>query len=274
MIIFDVIQPTLGQSPLPRVSPFGSAGRGPGVDRLAFRVSTQISGTPARPVTAGDVLRHHREYRKAFPRTGITMAADALRRSDVATAVRTQPCSVDVRSCDELSFVLSVGIPASRIVLRDDGITAAPLRRAVNAGVGRLVLGCCQQVAVLAACGAHTPPVLVDVTTDCASDTIAAVLGRPQLELVGLHARLTPGEHRTAYAPRVARMIAEMAHLRCAHGTILTRVSLAGGEVLSDETVSAGVLRGLAADLEDTIDDACARYRFPRPAVILAPVYP
>ena len=220
---------------------------------------------------ARDVLRRYRDCRTAFPGTGITCAAEALRQPDVATAVRKRGPLVDVHSCEELAFVISAGIPPRRIVMHDDGITAAPIRRAVNAGVGRLVLGCYRQVAVVAAGGRQSPPILVDVTTDGAGDTIAAVLARPHLDLVGLHVRLASDADRTAYAGTVARMIAQMAHVRREHGVILTRASMAGGEVLSNRTTAMAVLRAVAAELEDAFDDACTQYRFPRPALILAP---
>jgi diaminopimelate decarboxylase len=212
----------------------------------------------------------HRDYRRAFPGTAFTLAAAALRQSDVARAVKRRRQVVAVHSCEELDSVLSAGIPPSRIVMHDDGITAAPIRRAFNAGTGRLVLGCCQQVSVMAACAGRPPRILVDVTTDCADRTIAAVVARPRFELIGLHAALAPDAHLGAYADTAARMIATMSHVRREYGTIMTRVSLAGGEVLSDGTVPASVLRWMSADLQDALDEACGRYRFPRPALILA----
>jgi diaminopimelate decarboxylase len=218
------------------------------------------------------VLRHYRDYRKAFSWAAITCSAEDLRQPEVATGLRKRGHSVDVRSCEELNSVMSAGVPASRIVMHDDGVTAAPIRCAVNAGVGRLVLGCREETAALAGRADRSQRVLVDVTTDCTGDTIAAVLGHPRLNLIGLHARLTPEAPLPAYADTVARMIAQMASIRREQNVILTRVSLAGGNVLSDRTAATSAMRGLAAELEDAFDDACARYRFPRPALVLAPL--
>lgn len=273
MTIFDVLHSTREAGVSPHDAALRDGYRRQVADQLNIPDSMASADVAARSAIGRDVLRHYRDYRKAFSWAGITCAAAALRQPEVATAVRKRGQSVDVRSCEELTFVLSAGVPAPRIVMHDDGITAAPIRCAVNAGVGRLVLGCCQQqVAVLAGCAGRSQRVLVDVTTDCASDTIAAVLGRPRLNLIGLHARLTPEAPLTAYADTVARMIAQMAHIRREQDIILTRVSLAGGDVLSDRTAATGVLRGLAAELEDAFDDACARFRFPRPALVLAPL--
>jgi len=123
---------------------------------------------------------------------------------------------------------------------------------------------------VAAARAGRPQRVLVDVTTGCACDVIGAVLERPRLNLIGLHARVAPEATATAYAAEVTRMIARMAGIRREHDVILTRVSLAGGGLLSDNGAAASDLRGFAEELEDALDDSCARHRFPRPAMILA----
>jgi len=236
-------------------------------DRSRLRRASR-SSSPMR-----DVLGHYRAYRAAFPTAAISCAGQALWQPEVAAGVKKRGYSVDVHSCDELDVAVSAGIPVSRIVVHDDGITAAPIRRAVGAGVGGLVLRCCQQVGVVSACGGRPPLILVDISADCADATIAAVLGRPQLNLIGLQARLSSGAHRWACAETVTEVIALMAHVRREHGVILARVSLVGGEVMADCAATTSVLRELANELDDAFDDACARYRFPRPALMLAPRY-
>jgi diaminopimelate decarboxylase len=226
---------------------------------------------PRDGAAPAEVLRHYRAYRKAFSWAGITCDAESLRRPEVAAQLRTWVYSVDVRSRDELAFVSSTGVPASRMTLLDDGITTEPIRCAVDAGVGRLVLGCRhRQVEVVAAWARRPQRVLVDVTTGCACDTIGAVLERPRLNLVGLHATVAPEASATAYSAEVTRMIARMARIRREHDVILTRVSLAGGGLLSDVGAATSDLRGFALELEDAFDESCARHRFPRPAMILA----
>ena len=209
-----------------------------------------------RPLAARDVLHRMGQYRRAFPGCSITCPAAVLNSSDVADAVRDRGQLVDVRSRAELAFVTVLGVPASRLVVHDDGVTAAPLRCAARVGVGRVVLGCPQQVPVLAqAVARRRQPVLVDTTTALADCTAAAAAAEPRLDLVGLHAEL----------------IARMAHVRHHWGVILVRVSLSGGSVLCDPDAPVGALHRLAAGLEDAFDDACARARFPRPALTLAP---
>jgi diaminopimelate decarboxylase len=179
--------------------------------------------------------------------------------------------TVDVCTYGELDLALALGIPAARIVMHDDGRTAAPIRCAVNAGVGRLVIGCTEQVKVLASCVQRPQRILVDVTTDRADAAVAAVFACRRLDLIGLHARLTPTADLADYAVSVAQMVIRMARIRRQHDVILTRVSLAGGDALSGATAGVDDLRTLAAALEDIVDDVCARVRFPRPALILTP---
>ncbi|GAB7069401.1 hypothetical protein [Mycolicibacterium hodleri] len=243
----------------------------PALDDVASPAGGFLADRTTKPVTAQDVLRRYRQYRAVFPRTGITVAAQALRLPAVAEAVKKRGHSVDARSCEELVLALATGIPAQRIVMHDDGITAAPIRRAVNAGVGRLVLTCCRQVGVLEACVGRPPRVMLDVTTDCVDDAVDAVLARPRIDLIGFQARLRRDACRSAYAETAVEMISRMAHVRRERGVILTRISMSGGAILSDRTTAPCVLRELAAELDDAFDDACARYHFPRPALTLAP---
>ena len=218
-----------------------------------------------------DALGRLTLYRKAFRGAAITCPAEVLWQPDVAAAVKKHGHTVDVHSYGELDFALSLGIPAARIVVHDDGRTAAPVRCAVNAGVGRIVIGCSGQVKVLASSVNRSQRVLIDVTTEGADATVAAVFACRRLDLIGLHARLTPTADLVDYTVSVAQMVIRMARIRREHDVILSRVSLAGGDALSGATVGVGELRTLAAALDDIFDDVCARCRFPRPALILTP---
>ena len=220
-----------------------------------------------------DIVRWYSLYRKAFPWAGITCPAEAVRVPAVAKWVKKHGYAIDVRSSDELTLAISADIPPARIIMHDDGATAGPIRRAVNVGVGRFVISSSQQIAVLASCAQRPQRVLIDVTTDQARDAVNVVLARNRLNLIGLHFRLVPEAAQIArYADVVGRMIAQMAQIRRDYGVILTRVSLAGGNGLSGRTPGAIDLPELAAAIEDAFDHDCARYRFPRPALVLAPL--
>ena len=64
-------------------------------------------------------------------------------------------------------------------------------------------------------------------------------------------------------------MIAEMEHIRHDHGLVPTRLSLGGGRAVppGDWAVQ---LPQLATEIDESLDDACATLRFPRPMVVLS----
>jgi diaminopimelate decarboxylase len=125
---------------------------------------------------------------------------------------------------------------------------------------------------VLAHCTQKPRWVLVDVTT--ADGRVAeGVLECAGLRLIGLHLRMESSSPTAdCYAAAVGQLIAQMAHLRRQIGVLLTRVSVAGAGALSPSPLTSRSLVALDAAIEDAIDDACARHRFPRPVLVLAPV--
>ena len=195
-------------------SRFDSAGW-PGKDRHATKLSIVPEGKADDDIAdlsrtartdQPDIVRWYLLYRKAFPWAGITCPAEAVRLPAVAKWVKKHGYAIDVRSSDELTLAISAGIPPARIVMHDSGATAGPIRRAVNVGVGRFVIGSSQQIAVLASCAQRPQRVLIDVTTDQAHDAVNAVLARNRLNLIGLHFRLVPEAAQTAsyFAPKKA----------------------------------------------------------------------
>ena len=65
-------------------------------------------------------------------------------------------------------------------------------------------------------------------------------------------------------------MITELAMIRRSHGAVLTRLGLGGGRAVpsGDWTIE---LPEIAAQIDESLDDACATLRFPRPLVVLSP---
>jgi diaminopimelate decarboxylase len=271
--VFDLVHPTRTNA-VTRYQPAhdrDGAYAGTGRLRVADTALLADDSELRRAADPVAVLHRIRRYQELLPGTAITCPGEALRASGVALAVKKRGHAVDVHCTDELSLALSAGIPAARIVLHDDGVTAAPIRCAVSAGVGQLVIACCQQVSVLAGCAKRPQRVLADITADSAEAIAAAIFERRRLDLVGLHSTLTSAASPAEYADAVAAMVAHMAWIRVKHNVILTRVSLAGGDLLSGGDAGTADLRALAAALEDALDETCARFRFPRPALILAP---
>jgi diaminopimelate decarboxylase len=217
------------------------------------------------------VLRRCSLYQKAFPGAEVTYPVAALRLPAVAHWVRRHGRAVEVHSSDELERAVSAGIQPVRVVMLRGDATASPLRRSVNIGVGRFVVSSASQVALLASCAQRPPRVLVNVTSDLAEGTIENVVAQNRVNLIGLHNQLSNDVIDDAsLAEVVGRMIAQMAQIRRHHTLLLTRLSLAGGGAVFGADYRAR-LRRLDNVIEDAVDDSCARWRFPRPLIVLSP---
>ena len=58
--------------------------------------------------------------------------------------------TVDVANADELDRAIAAGIDPMHIVMHPQGRAAAPIRRAVNAGAARFVVGSSPQIEIIA----------------------------------------------------------------------------------------------------------------------------
>jgi hypothetical protein len=213
-------------------------------------------------------LRRCAVYRKALRGAAISYPAGILWMGPVASWVKRHGVSVDVATVDELDRAVAEGISPPRMVMHCADATARPIRLAVNAGVGRFVVHSGQQVALLASSAQRPQRVLVDVTTQSGDVLAAEVMSRQRLDLIGLHCRLGGADRATAL-DSVREMVAQMSWIRWKYGVILTRVSLAEFHA-TELGCDRSYLRGVSEDLDEAIDDACARCRYPRPALVLA----
>ncbi len=210
-------------------------------------------------------LRYCAMYRKAFRGSAVSYPADVLRFDAVADWIRNHGLTVDVASPDDLDRVRRADIKASQVVMHCHDADSVSLYRA---GFARFVVDSREQIAALADNPlARTQRVVVDATSS--HDLASEVVEHRRLLLVGVHYRLddtNPGELANA----VVAMIARMAWIGRKHALILTRLSL--GDV-GVERVDADVrsLRRVAQLIDESVEDGCIRYRFPRPALTVSP---
>jgi diaminopimelate decarboxylase len=117
---------------------------------------------------------------------------------------------------------------------------------------------------------AHRVPVGFRFDSNESDTAIAAVLDHEWLNLVGLHCEVGSQDHDfVSYPAAIGHMIAEMTHIQRNHRVLLTRLGLGGGRAVpsGDWLVE---LPHLAAQIDDSLDDACGTLRFPRPLVVLS----
>jgi diaminopimelate decarboxylase len=229
--------------------------------RLASRFDFGVAPTI---IDDSDTPHVYARYREVMPGIGIVCPAERLQTADTARWVRKHGLTVAAYSSSQLALAISVGIKPSRLMMFCDRAQWGPIRCAVNAGVRQLVVDSCEQVAILEHFTQRRQQVLVDLSTDCADDAIAASCESDRLALVGLHFQLgsqSTGAHQ--YAVAVDAMVAQMVRIHRRRGILPTRLSLAGPVWNSPRVV--------AAVIEPAIEDSCARHHFPRPSVAFAP---
>jgi diaminopimelate decarboxylase len=249
--------------------------------------------TPS-PTRDEEELRRCKIYRKSFPMTEIALPATALRNRGIAKWVRDHRATIDVRTGEELATALAAGVRLQRLTLYADALSESELHAAVNLGVGRVVVASVHHIELLRSGVAkraqdvvirmtdfNTPVLAIAGVADRVpvgfrfdsneSDTaIAAVLDHEWLNLVGLHCEVGSQDHDfVSYPAAIGHMIAEMTQVRRNHRVVLTRLGLGGGGAVpsGDWLVE---LPQLAAQIDDSLDDACGILRFPRPLVVLS----
>ena len=247
------------------------------------------------PLTAEDEdLQRCKIYRKSFPMTEIALPATALKNRAIAKWVRDHRMTVDVHSGEELATAIAAGVQLQRLTLYADALSESELRAAVNLGVGRVVAASVQQIELLRSTVAkraqdvvirmtdlNTPVLAIAGVGDAlpsgfrfdsneSDAAIAAVLDHEWLNLVGLHCEVGSQDHDfVSYPAAIGHMIAEMTQVRRNHGVILTRLGLGGGRAIPSGDWAVQ-LPQLAAQIDDSLDDACGTLRFPRPLVVLS----
>ncbi len=228
-------------------------------------------------------------YRKSFSMTEIALPAAALRNQAVAKWVRDQGLIVDVHTSGELATAITAGIHPVRMTLYADGLSHPDLLAVAMLGVGRIVVSAVDEIELLGSVVARRNQGVVvrmtDVNMPQISDSvqcgfpfgtiegrkaIRAVVESEHLNLVGLHCQVGSHEHDfISYPAAIGHMIAEMTQIRRQHGVVITRLGLGGGRIVPSGDCRHE-LAELAVQIDESLEDACATMRFPRPLIVLS----
>jgi hypothetical protein len=224
-------------------------------------------GLDAKPLALIDeaiALRRCAMYRNVFRGIAIGYPAEAIRLDAIARWMRRERVTVDVASADDLDWAVLAGIHPSHIVVH--GLDEAERLTALDSGVGRFIVDSAEQMAMLCACVTRPQAVLLDVTDAC--------LDRPltvdrRVKFRGLHYR-ADGAGITGLAEIIFAMIGELASISRKWGGVLSRVSV-GDVDLTDCDADPRSLRRVAQTIDEVVEEACIRFRYPRPALTLSP---
>ncbi len=271
--------------PFPRTAVFDgprlAAVGGVAVDELAA-----AWGTPLYVLDRRELVARMRAYRRAFgDDVTVVYAAKALCVVGLLQLVAADGLGVDVTSAGELRTAERAGFPMARVVFHGNNKSHGELADAVRLGVGRIVVDSLAELERVAALGERrgdpvavllrvTPGIAASthefiatghddvkfgfpLSTGMALDAVAAALGRPGVDVRGLHchigSQITATGGFEAAAAALCRLRADV-HACCA--TILDELNLGGGlgiaytrddEVVSIDDYARGLLGAVRA---------------------------
>ncbi|MFH0242376.1 diaminopimelate decarboxylase [Streptomyces sp. HK10] len=216
-------------------------------------------GTPAYVLDEDDFRARCRAWRDAFgDEADVFYAGKAFLCRAVVRWLTEEGLNLDVCSSGELATALAGGMPAERIALHGNNKSAAEIERAVEAGVGRIVLDSFQEIArvahiaerlgrrqrvqirVTVGVEAHTHEFIATAHEDQkfglaladgqAAEAVRRVLKLDSLELVGIHSHIGSQIFDMAGFEVAARRVVQLlSEVRDEHGAELPEIDLGGG---------------------------------------------
>jgi diaminopimelate decarboxylase len=269
---------------------------GLGVDALA-----EEHGTPLYVVDGDELRARCRAYVDAFGADRVIYAAKAWPTTAILQVVAAEGLLVDVASGGELHTALAAGVDPSRIVLHGNNKSVEELERALEVGVGRIVVDAMEELdrldALARARGVRAPVLLritpgIDAHTHeyvrtghddakfgftlslgLADAALTRTLALDGLELVGVHAHIGSQVFDVdAFVANAEVMVDLLARWRDEHGVVLGEVDLGGGMGIAYDATDAPVdVAALAAAMLDAVGSRATAHGLPTPRVLVEP---
>jgi diaminopimelate decarboxylase len=169
---------------------------------LARQLSDQF-GTPLYVLDETHFRQRIRAYRDAFqaayPTSELSFASKANSTLAVLAIAHQEGCVIDVASEGELEAALRAGVPASRCHLHGNNKSVAEIARAVEVGVGQIIVDNMEEIERLSLFRAKLPPLVVRLAPGVDPKT---------------HAKISTGQADTKFGFGIADGSAEAAVLR------------------------------------------------------------
>jgi diaminopimelate decarboxylase len=228
------------------------------VGGVSVRDIAHTYGTPAYVFDEADFRARCRLFRRAFGGADVFYAGKAFLCRAVVRALADEGLSLDVCTGGELAVALAAGMPPERIGLHGNNKSTSELRRAVEAGVGRIIVDSFDEIERLndiARSIGRRPNVLVRVTVGveahtheyiatahedqkfgfslsggAAAEAVRRILADGVLELRGLHSHIGSQIFDTSGFEVSARRVLKLhADIFGEHGVALPELDLGGG---------------------------------------------
>ncbi|MFJ9178350.1 diaminopimelate decarboxylase [Streptomyces sp. NPDC102360] len=216
-------------------------------------------GTPAYFLDETDFRARCAAWRDAFgPDADVFYAGKAFLSRAVVRWLDEEGLNLDVCSGGELATALSAGMPAERIAFHGNNKTEEEISRAVQVGVGRIVLDSFQEIArvahiadglgkrqrvqirVTVGVEAHTHEFIATAHEDQkfgialadgqAAEAVRRALKLDGIELIGIHSHIGSQIFDMAgFEVAARRVVGLLADIRDEHGVELPEIDLGGG---------------------------------------------
>ncbi|MFD5144993.1 diaminopimelate decarboxylase [Streptomyces sp. NPDC058401] len=216
-------------------------------------------GTPAYFLDEEDFRARCRAWAHAFgPDADVFYAGKAFLSKAVVKWLKEEGLNLDVCSGGELATALAADMPAGRIAFHGNNKSTSEITRAIEAGVGRIVLDSFQEIArvahiarelgvrqpvqirVTVGVEAHTHEFIatahedqkfgIAVADGSAAEAVRRALGHDSLELLGVHSHIGSQIFDMAgFEVSAKRVVRLLAAVRDEHGVELPEIDLGGG---------------------------------------------
>jgi diaminopimelate decarboxylase len=300
-------RPPLAPDDLNRINPAiwpRTSGRTDGaltIGGVDVRDLARDHGTPLYVFDEDDVRSRMRDWVNAFTGSDVHYAGKAFLCKEVVRWLDAEGLGLDVASGGELAVALSVGFPPERITMHGNNKSAAELRRALDAGVGHIVVDSFDEIARLGYLAAEKgvrPKVMVRVTTGveahthefiatahddqkfglslssgAAAEAVRRILALPSLELVGLHSHIGSQIVDTGgFEVAARRLTTLLVQIKDEHGVVLPELDLGGGYGIAyiddDEALD---VKTIADGLREIVENVCRSAGLPVPRLTVEP---
>lgn len=215
-------------------------------------------GTPAYVLDEEDLRQRCRAWKQAFEGADVFYAGKAFLCRALVKWIAEEGLNLDVCSGGELAVALSAGMDPARIAFHGNNKSKAEIERAIDVGVGRIIVDSYEEIARVAFAAEQrgvTQKVLVRVTVGVeahthefiatahedqkfglsvndgkAAEAVRRILKLGSLELLGLHSHIGSQIFDTAgFEVSARRVVALLAAIRDEHGVELPEIDLGGG---------------------------------------------
>ncbi|MCL6423789.1 diaminopimelate decarboxylase [Brachybacterium sp. JHP9] len=274
----------------------------------ALRIAEEV-GTPAFVLDEDDMRTRALRFREAFteafrPLSGadIYYAGKSFLCVAVARWMEEDGLGLDVCTGGELAVALRAGFPPERLALHGNNKSDAEIRRALEAGVGRIVIDSLEEIDQLARLARESgarPAVMLRITTGVEAHThefiatshedqkfgislasgdaleaLRRVLAQEDaLELLGLHSHIGSQIFDTGgFEVAARRILGLVAQVRDELGATITHLDLGGGfGVMYNTQHTPQTPEALATGISTIIEKGCLDLEIEIPRVAFEP---